>query len=124
MILRYFIAATLAPILLVASRLRGTKRPNPPNVMIFGGSSVGKTCIAKRLTTGIFDMSSVTTIGADNYLLKMSVNKTPVELTLWDTAGQERFATLGNFYYRMADIAVIVYSVVCPVCRGFVRIDF
>lgn len=71
--------------------------------------------MAKRLATGIFDMSTVATIGADNYKLCLSVDKTPVELTLWDTAGQERFATMGNFYYRMAEIAIVVYSVASPV---------
>ena len=37
-----------------------------------------------------------------------------------DTAGQERFQTLGNVYYRGADVAMLVYSINDRVIKNFI----
>lgn len=87
------------------------KDPEKINVMLFGASSVGKTCLAERLAGFKFNFRTSSTIGGDSFVLKMTRNGKKVEFILWDTAGQERFAQMSQFYYRKADIAVIVYSV-------------
>lgn len=38
-----------------------------------------------------------------------------VSFNLWDTAGQERYQAQTSFYYREADIALVVYDLGSPV---------
>ncbi len=94
------------------------------NVMLFGDAAVGKTCLAERITTGQFHAHSIATIGANSYSIVLPTSQLgqKVALNLWDTAGQERFAPLASFYYRSADIALILYSVDSKVQDAYYRI--
>jgi small GTP-binding protein len=80
-------------------------------VILVGNTSVGKTCIVKRGSSGEFDEESVPTLGAA-YLPKLvTVGQTEVRLHIWDTAGQERYRGMAPMYFRGAQIAVLVYAV-------------
>jgi small GTP-binding protein len=84
---------------------------NEHKVVLIGATSVGKTCIVKRGTTGVFDSSSMPTLGASYTSKLVNVGESVTRLLLWDTAGQERYRGITPMYYRNAVAAVIVYSI-------------
>jgi Ras-related protein Rab-5C len=81
-------------------------------VVLIGATSVGKTCIVKRSTTGIFDCSIMPTLGASYTSKLVNVGDAITRLLIWDTAGQERYRGITPMYYRNAVAAIIVYSIV------------
>ena len=78
---------------------------------------VGKTSLMNRYHSNKFTGQYKATIGADFLSKQVSVQnpitKTNQSATLqiWDTAGQERFQSLGNSFYRGADVCVLVFDV-------------
>jgi small GTP-binding protein len=81
-------------------------------IVFLGATSVGKTTIVTRITSGEFDPSIKPTIGACYASQTFTVGGNKIKLQIWDTAGQERFKTLVPMYYRGAIAAVICYSLV------------
>ena len=65
-------------------------------LILIGDSSVGKTCIFKKINTGEFSEKSISTIGMDRRTLifDIKIKENNEEITkkcqvhLWDTAGQ------------------------------------
>lgn len=99
-----------------------------PKVMLFGEANTGKTCLANRLSKAIFQSDSAATIGgtiqrwitcvidvADYFRVEYGVNGEKVVFDLWDTAGQEKYSSMLSFYYREADVALIVYDITSQV---------
>jgi len=80
-------------------------------VVLLGDSGVGKTCILKSYTSGVFEPDFVSTIGVDFFIKEIDFNGKGVKLQIWDTAGQERFRTIVSTYYRMAHGIILVYDV-------------
>jgi small GTP-binding protein len=80
-------------------------------VVLIGATSVGKSCIVKRGTTGIFDGSTLPTLGASYTSKSVNVGESLTRLLIWDTAGQERYRGITPMYYRNAVAAIIVYSI-------------
>ena len=90
------------------------------NLILLGDSSVGKTCLFKKLTTGIFKEKNVSTIGMDRktFELKCDIEENEgtviskiVKVNLTDTAGQERYRALTRSYYINSDAALILYDI-------------
>jgi Ras-related protein Rab-5C len=79
--------------------------------VLIGATSVGKTCIVKRGTTGVFDSSTMPTLGASYTSKLVNVGEAVTRLLIWDTAGQERYRGITPMYYRNAVAAIIVYSI-------------
>lgn len=89
-------------------------------LVLLGESSVGKSSIVTRFTTGNFHRSNAT-IGAafttKTLSLESIVPETgetidkKIKLEIWDTAGQERYRSLAPMYYRNTDVALIVFDV-------------
>lgn len=88
-------------------------------LVLLGESSVGKTSIVSRFTTGNFNKSNAT-IGAAFMTKNMEVlprdgdeNRAikRINMEIWDTAGQERYRSLAPMYYRNTDVALIVFDV-------------
>lgn len=80
-------------------------------IVLIGNTNVGKTCVVKKATSGVFTEDTVATLGASYVSKLVTVNKTEVRLQIWDTAGQERYRGMTPMYYRGAHIALIVYSI-------------
>lgn len=81
-------------------------------VVFVGNTNVGKTCVVKMATTGTFGDDTVATLGA-SYVSKMvTVNNTDARLQIWDTAGQERYRGMTPMYFRGANVAIVMYSIV------------
>ena len=85
-------------------------------IRLIGDSAVGKTCIFKKITTGVFNEKSISTIGMDRRTLNFTIKDSEgrdldVEVQLWDTAGQERFRTITNNYYKSSQGLLLIYDI-------------
>ncbi|OHS95668.1 Ras family protein [Tritrichomonas foetus] len=89
--------------------------PNKKNAdvkaVVLGESRVGKTALATRYTTTVFNENTAATINAACFNKEVSINNTPVKYYIWDTAGQEQFRSLSPIYYRSCNVAIIVYDI-------------
>ena len=84
-------------------------------MVIIGESAVGKTCIFKKITSGVFNEKSISTIGIDRRTLTFKINtadgEKDVDVQLWDTAGQERFRSITTTYYKSSQGLLLMYDI-------------
>ena len=88
-------------------------------IIIIGDSSVGKTCLFKKLTTGKYSDKNISTIGIDRksfpLQIKIKENGQEIEkkfiIQLWDTAGQERFRAVTKGYYKDSQGLLLMYDI-------------
>ena len=87
---------------------------------LIGDSSVGKTSIFRKISTGNFSDENIATIGTDKRTLnytEIEVNnkgkkeKKSFEISLFDTAGQERFRALTKNYIKGSDGIILIYDI-------------
>jgi small GTP-binding protein len=90
-------------------------------VVLIGETSVGKTCIVKRGTTGAFDSNTLATLGASYTSKLVNAGEIVTRLLIWDTAGQERYRGITPMYYRNAAAVLLVYSIADR--ESFTQID-
>lgn len=79
--------------------------------VFLGEGRVGKTSIGIRWKNGEFDIKQASTVQAGTYSKIVETSAGPVELKIWDTAGQEEFHAIAPIYYKDAQIAFLVYSI-------------
>lgn len=82
-------------------------------VVLIGNAGVGKTCLVRRFTQGLFPPGQGATIGVDFMIKTLEVGGDKVKLQIWDTAGQERFRSITQSYYRSANALILVYDISC-----------
>ncbi|KAH0813863.1 hypothetical protein GEV33_008931 [Tenebrio molitor] len=99
-------------------------------VVLVGNAGVGKTCLVRRFTQGLFPPGQGATIGVDFMIKTVDVDNEKVkvmgpltthfhtltlvlQLQIWDTAGQERFRSITQSYYRSAHALILVYDISC-----------
>ncbi|XP_033127118.1 ras-related protein Rab-30-like [Anneissia japonica] len=80
-------------------------------IVLIGNAGVGKTCLVRRFTQGLFPPGQGATIGVDFMIKTLQIGGDRVKLQVWDTAGQERFRSITQSYYHSADALVMVYDV-------------
>ncbi|KAH0787844.1 small GTP-binding protein [Histomonas meleagridis] len=80
-------------------------------VVLIGDPAVGKSCIANRAVTGVFNEEMEATLGASYISKVVTFNDKEYKLQIWDTAGQEKFRGLTPLYFRGANVALIVYAI-------------
>ena len=85
-------------------------------IILIGDSAVGKTCIFKKIVSGVFNEKSISTIGMDRRTLTFTIKDSEgkdleVEVQLWDTAGQERFRSITNTYYKSSQGLLLIYDI-------------
>jgi len=85
-------------------------------IILIGDSAVGKTCIFKKITSGVFNEKSISTIGMDRRTLNFTIKSSEggdldIEVQLWDTAGQERFRSITNTYYKSSQGLLLIYDI-------------
>ena len=89
-------------------------------IILIGDSSVGKTCLFKKMTTGDFISKNISTIGMDrkSFSFKIPVvdksgleKEKSFEIQLWDTAGQERFRSITKGYYKDSQGLFLLYDI-------------
>ena len=88
--------------------------------VLLGDSSVGKTCIFKKISTGLYSDKNISTIGQDKRTINyenIDVNidgklvKRSFDISLFDTAGQERFRSITKNYIKGADGVILIYDI-------------
>ena len=82
-------------------------------VVLVGNAGVGKTCLVRRFTQGLFPPGQGATIGVDFMIKTVEVDNEKIKLQIWDTAGQERFRSITQSYYRSASALILVYDISC-----------
>ncbi len=87
--------------------------------ILIGDTSVGKTCLFKKITSGIFLGKNVSTVGIDRKAFSFECefddngNKITknVIINLIDTAGQERYQSITNSYYKGSNGVILIYDI-------------
>ena len=93
-------------------------------VILIGDSLVGKTCLFKKLTKGIYTNKNISTIGMDQKTISATIKvkeKSETEeekeveknftINLWDTAGQERFRSITSGYFKESHGLILLYDI-------------
>ena len=89
-------------------------------IILIGDSSVGKTCLFKKMTTGNFSEKMISTIGMDRKSISFNLTVKDengvekgknFEIQLWDTAGQERFRSITKGYYKDSQGLFLLYDI-------------
>ena len=88
-------------------------------IILIGDSSVGKTCLFKKLTTGNYSEKNISTIGMDRKSISVNIKiiengsevEKPFNIQLWDTAGQERFRSITKGYYKDSQGLLLLYDI-------------
>ena len=88
-------------------------------LILLGDTSVGKTCLFKKLTTGIFMDKNVSTVGIDRRTITVDIDveennekvSKKIILNIIDTAGEERFKAITKTYYKGSDGAVLLNDI-------------
>lgn len=79
-------------------------------ILIAGNASVGKTSLLRRYVDGMFDESSIMTIGVDFYTTELNFDDAHCLLQLWDLGGQERFRYLLENFVMGARGALLLFD--------------
>ncbi|CAL5978744.1 Rab1a [Hexamita inflata] len=80
-------------------------------VALVGDTGVGKTCLAVRFVSNIFNIAQASTSGASFMRKTLTIDDKTIKFQIWDTAGQEKFRSLAPMYYRSAAAVVVVFDV-------------
>ncbi len=79
-------------------------------ILIAGNASVGKTSLLRRYVDGMFDESSIMTVGVDFYTTELNFGNVHCLLQLWDLGGQERFRYLLENFVMGARGALLLFD--------------
>jgi small GTP-binding protein len=77
-------------------------------ILIGGDASVGKTTLLRRFVDGMFDESTIMTVGVDFFIKQMNFDGVTCALQLWDLGGQEQFRHLMSSYVMGARGALLL----------------
>ena len=89
-------------------------------IILIGDSSVGKTCLFKKITAGTFSEKVISTIGMDRKSLNFKIpikddqgneKEKNFEIQLWDTAGQDRFRSITKQYFKDSQGLFLLYDI-------------
>lgn len=77
-------------------------------ILITGNAAVGKTSLLRRYVDGMFDDSTVMTVGADFFTKELFFDNARCFLQLWDLGGQKRFRYLLENFVMGARAALLL----------------
>ena len=85
-------------------------------IILIGNSGVGKTCFFRKLSTGEFFDTNISTIGVEKVSLEVNIindknEKKNIQVSLFDTAGQEKFRSLSLQYIKGSDGILLLYDI-------------
>jgi small GTP-binding protein len=80
--------------------------------LIAGNGGAGKTTLLRRYVDGVFDESTIETVGVDFYIKEIEYDdlETKCSLQLWDLGGQERFRHLLENFVMGARAALLLFD--------------
>ena len=91
-------------------------------IIIIGNSSVGKTCLIKRMINNEFKDNYETTIGFEFLTMNVKIKDTFFKLQIWDTCGQEVYCSVIKSFYQNSILGIMVYSIDDK--KSFENLDF
>ena len=92
-------------------------------VLTLGDTTVGKTSIVLRYSDDKFiEDTTLSTIGIDFKIKKITRGGESVKVSIYDTAGQERFQNIIKHYYRGANGILLTYDISNH--SSFEKLDF
>ena len=80
-------------------------------IIIVGDAGVGKTCLLKKASKGLFDEAYQPTLGFEFLTFECEIDDNPIKLQIWDTCGQETYKSLITSFYRNSALAMMIYSI-------------
>ena len=97
-------------------------------IILVGDSTVGKTSLFKKITSGIYMEKNVLTVGRDRKSFDVEITveeegkevKKRINIFLEDTAGQERYRAITKTYFKGSSGVLLLYSI-CDK-RSFINI--
>merc|ERR1711934_409658 len=82
---------------------------NDFQIILLGNSRVGKTCLVKRYSEGMYATGKPTT-GIDYFKSSLEVRDKVYSFKIWDTAGEARFRTFATAFVEHAQGFAICYD--------------
>lgn len=88
-------------------------------IILVGDTTVGKTSLFKKITSGVFLDKNVQTIGRDRKTLELEITvkqeekdvQKKINIYLEDTAGQEKYKAITKTYFKGANGALLLYNI-------------
>ncbi len=84
---------------------------------LLGDGGVGKSTLAQRLASGIFNSETTITVGVDFQLIPIQLNiddddeaQRRVDVAVWDLGGENRFRVILPAYITGADGGLLLYD--------------
>jgi len=92
--------------------------PNMLKVCVMGEGGVGKTTLANRILTGVFNPATKMTIGIDFHLFQMQIldprttddSLIPISLAIWDFGGEDRFRFMLPRFIKGANGGLLLFD--------------
>ena len=81
------------------------------NISLLGASRVGKSSMITRFKGYGFSETTIQTIGVENYIYKMTLDKKKCKFIIFDTAGQERYSRISRPTILLANGFILVFDV-------------
>jgi Ras-related protein Rab-11A len=81
-------------------------------ILVGGNGGVGKTTLLRRFVDGVFDDSTIETVGVDFFIKEVSIEDINVHCTLqlWDLGGQDRFRYMLENFVMGARGALLLFD--------------
>jgi len=79
-------------------------------ILVAGEGGAGKTSLLRKYVDGMFDESSVMTIGVDFFTKEIEFDNSHCSLQLWDLGGQKRFRNLLDSFVMGARGALLLFD--------------
>ena len=85
-------------------------------IILIGNTGVGKTSIFRKLSTGEFSDTNISTIGVEKKTIYINFkddknDKKIINVSLFDTAGQEKFRSITLNYFKGSDGILLIYDI-------------
>ncbi len=91
-------------------------------ILVTGNASVGKTSLLRRYVDGMFDESSILTVGVDFFTKELIFDNARCLLQLWDLGGQERFRYLiENFVMGSRGAVLLIDLTRMPIIKDILE---
>ncbi len=79
-------------------------------IAIFGESGVGKTALARRYLTGVFETNLKVTMGVEIFVKYLRVSDLKIALQIWDFGGEQQFSFLLPLYSKSANGGIFMFD--------------
>ncbi len=80
-------------------------------ILMLGSAATGKSSLAERYITGVFNPDIKLTVGVDFYVKTVEVNGLLIKLQIWDLGGEQRFRFLLPNYSLGSSGGIFLYDI-------------